>query len=1669
MPTDALAQDRGPVSIDVLGPIEVRTSAGHVALASAKERALIAHLAARVGHTVSTDDLIDTIWGETPPRTAGKALQNHIVNLRRILEPEHNGTPKYLLTDPGGYRLAVPAEWIDAYQFERLVDLGRHAYQDGRVSAAAETLRAALALWRGRAYLGLESTTVGSRASRHLEQLRLLALEDRIAADLDLGLARETVGELESLVLDEPLRERLWTLLVLALYRSGRQGEALNAYARARQSFVDELGIEPGPELRRVHEQVLAQDSGLDGPTTATVLPDVLMPPAGPFLGRAEELAALRAAWDRVLTSGTALTVLLRGSPGSGVSRLSAEFAAELADANVPVALAGGGGHDPAAGATGPMLVVDDRRSDPLLDIAAPEADARVLRLVLALPYQVGSSDITIDLGPLDGSDVRAILSEYVDAEAAAAALAEVQASTRGWPGPVHDAALRLARASAASRVSGAAARTEHVQVALGEARADLRAGVTEYQEVTELSAPVEPGVCPWKGLAAYDVADAPWFSGRERLVADLLTRVASNRLVGVVGASGSGKSSLLRAGLLAGLDAGALPGSEGWRPLLMRPGAHPMRELVWVCLRRAQPPPDRVAELLQRAVFGEGSDDRAVFVIDQFEELWTVCGDETEREAFLAAIGSLVDSDSPCTVVLAIRADHVGRLADHAELARSLADATLLVGAPSAAELRRAVERPAARAGLLLDVGLVDAIVDDAADEPGALPLLSTALTRLWSHRHGRHLTFAAYSGGGGLQAAVAHLAEKAYAALDVEDQAAARVLLLRLAADGEGDAVTRRRVPLAELAALPNPRVAAVVEPLADARLLTVDAGHVEVAHEALFREWPRLRGWLEEQAQAQRVRRRLAIAAADWEQGGRDPGEAWQGTRLAAGVELMLAAPDEVTAAERDFLEAGQERLDAERRDAEQRAATSARQNKRLRWLLGGGAVLLAAASVAGAVAWSAEGEATRAQGQAEREARVANARDLASAATAVVDEDAELGILLATEAVRTTREVYGTVLPQAEEALHTAVTAARVVDVFRGVGGALAWSPDGSFFVPEGPEESGRVEIHDATTGALVRSWIGHDVDVNDVFIAANGSVATAGDDGAAVAWNPRTGKEIGRIQSPSSPSDIWSPQLSADGSVLAAGDGGSGSVRVVDFKTGKQRDFSGLQSSWTLALSPDGTKVALASKPGQLGIYDVRTGRRLTWVAGTNLFPADMAWSPNGKWLLASLDSDSRIWDVDTGDLVATLLPGQRAYGPVVAWSPDSRLAGATGHEGIARVWAVDSGGAQLVGEYAASASRDGLLGIGFGPKSDRLMVGSFDVEGEVTMFDISPAGSAEVGTARSVPDWVGMAVHPDGQRIYITSPDHPARVIDARSGRGLGTFGDSLPAGDSDAMISRQLVLSPDGTRLFAAGWAGYGVWDTESGEKLFGKQPKDWWPAGASWSPDGRLVAVAGYRDGRTVILDQTGSQVSRVVEDPDHESISVAFSPDGQSLATGRARIDVQLGKWGVTLWDWRTGEKRWTLDAEASAMAFTSDADLVIASRLGPLLVVDGDAGGTIATMPGHVGGTMRVAVSPDGATVATGGRDGLVRLWDTATWTQRLALPGHDAGQVWAVGFSPDGQTLVSAGEDGTTRIWALDLDELLAIAASKDDRGLTDQECRQYLHLEECPASTEPPL
>lgn len=1631
---------RSNVDFAVLGALQVSGESGPIEIAGFKERTVLAHLVASAGRMVTTDELIDSLWGDAPPRTAAKSLQTYVLRLRNALEPSRHGVPRLIVTQMPGYRLAVPDDAVDAWRFERLVDLGRRAYREGRADAAVGTLREALALWRGPAYAGFEATRFGGAESRRLEELRLVALEDRIAADLDVGRARETVSELESLVHEHQLRERLWHLLVLALYRSGRQADALAAYARAREFLIDEIGVEPGEELRALHAQVLAQDEGLRTPISGPAVPPTLLAPHGPFVGRERELEVLRNAWTRS-ASGQPTTLVVRGAKGSGRRRLAAEFATEVADQGWVEHRTDGTLPTDAAETPTLTVVSGSPSSTHRGQLSGPR-----LTLVIGGPSVAAPDGANVlDLTPLAPEDVRVILETYLDGSAVDTALPEVLRQTGGVPGLVHDAALSLARRHAIRRVGEAAVRTDLMQAALGAARDDLREGVAEFQGVLERQELPAADMCPWKGLAAYEVADAPWFAGRERLVAELLTRLATASLLAVVGASGSGKSSLVRAGLLASLHAGALPGSEGWTELVMRPGLHPLRELVRVALRGAEPSDDRVADLLERMVYSDEAVGRTVVVVDQLEETWTVCTNAGERAAFLDALAEIVESDSRCTVVLVVRADYVAELADHPVLAHALADATVLVGEPSEAEVRRAVQHPAERAGLHLDVGLADAMVADAGGEPGSLPLLSTALTELWEQCDGRRLTMAAYVAAGGIRGAVARIAEAAYGALEPEDQAAARVLLLRLAGPGEANAVARRRVPLFELEALPDPRVRAVVDPLAQARLLSVSAGHVEVAHEALFREWPRLRAWLDDDAAGRAVQRRLAVAAGEWDAGGREATELWRGTRLAAGTDFAASHPDEVTDVEHAFLKAGQAQQDAERRAAEERAAATARQNRRLRWLLGGLGLVLVAAMIAGVLA-------ARAESRAEREALIATARELAAASVANLEVDPERSILLALEAVSRARSLDSPIRWEAEEALHRAVVASRIVMTVPGVGGSLDWSPDGGVFVTEGPEDTGIIDIRDAETGESVRSWSGHDVDVNAVAFSHDGSMlATTGDDGAARVWDPTTGNELQAVQGPGGA--VWGPSFSPDGSLLAAAWPDEGVVRLVDPGTGRTVREVEVDEPRATAFSSDGALLAITtSAEPRAFVVDANSGESMFSLEGHRMPIYDIGWSPDGRWIATSgFDEEPRIWDAKTGKLRFTL-PGHAAEVVAADWSADSTRLITGSHDGTAKLWEItDSGARELL---TLAGMSDAIVGVAFSPDGTRVMAGDNAISA-VKIWDVSLNGDAEWRNVPGTPTASAVAFTPDGRRLVVSSGGRSVTVWDVRTGKGVVTVG-QRESGSTDTVWD--IDVSPDGT-LIATSMGDATVWHAASGTQLFtvAEAPD------VAWSPDGELLAMASF-EGGVKIVDRSGGEVAALGAEPGFFSDRVQFSSDGRLVAHNRIPERFNPTATGVQIWDWEQDKLTRIIRTPAfpDSLAFDpTGTRIAIGLGQGRVEVWDVGSGRQSLTLAGHSGDVWDVVFSPDGSRIATAGSDATVRLWNADSGEQVLVLRGHTK-TAWNVRFSPDGSKLASGAAEDVVRVWALDLDDLIAIAERNVTRALTDDECRQYLHVEKCP-------
>ena len=495
-------------------------------------------------------------------------------------------------------------------------------------------------------------------------------------------------------------------------------------------------------------------------------------------------------------------------------------------------------------------------------------------------------------------------------------------------------------------------------------------------------------GVCPFKGLASFEPADADYFFGRERLIAELVARLVGASFLGIVGPSGSGKSSVLRAGLLPALAGGVLPGSERWRRVLIRPGERPLDELRRMLASGAKDP---VAEALEALT----ADERILLAVDQLEELFTACRDETQRAAFVDMLArAAADPQGRAVVAVAVRADFYGRFAAFPQLAELLGANHVLVGPMQASELRRAVELPAGRVGLRAERELADALVDDVEGEPGALPLLSTALLELWQKRQDNTLTAAVYRESGGVHGAVARLAEGSYARIPDEDKPLVRAIMLRLVGEGEGDAAVRRRAPLAELDLERNEEARDVLDTLADSRLVTVSEGSVEVAHEALLREWPRLREWIEEDGQGRRLRRHITQAATEWDEAGRDQGELYRGARLAAALDWSSDHALELNDLERQFM--------AESREASEHETKRVRRtNRRLRGLLIGVAVLLAAAIIGGVFAVLQRGEAR----DAAAEARDAETAQLAQSlgAQALVEDDLDLGLLLARQAV------------------------------------------------------------------------------------------------------------------------------------------------------------------------------------------------------------------------------------------------------------------------------------------------------------------------------------------------------------------------------------------------------------------------------------------------------------------------------------------------------------------------------------------------------------------------------------------------------------------------------------------------------------------------------------------
>ena len=1466
------------MQIAVLGPLEVvNDDGGPIAVPGAKERLLLAVLVAGAPDVVSRDLIEHVLWNGDRPASARKSLQVHLVHLRSALEPgrPQGSTGRYVVRRGTGYALTAGREDVDALRIADLASRGRAQLVAGDPADAARLLATALDLWRGQPYGDWPDLPFADAERHRLAEVRTGAVTALLQARLALGEHAEVAAEAQRLVVQDALHEEWWRLLALALYRGGRQGDALAALARARSVLAGELGADPGPALRAMETAVLAQDPALDAPDPAPAPPARTAPP----------------------------------------------------------------------------------------DVAA----------------------------------------------------------------------------------------------------------------------------CPYKGLATYQAADSALFHGRSRVVSRLAGRLVDAPLVAVSGSSGAGKSSLVRAGLLPALAAGTLPGSAGWRGMVLTPGRRPV---------------DALAPLTGRSP----PDSPVLLVCDQLEELWAPDVDAAERTAFLDTVLGLLDDGIVVRCVVAVRGDHVGRLAEHAAFTERLGSAVVLVPPLTEAELREVVRGPAGAVGLTVEDELADAVVADVLGRPGALPLLSTALVGTWERRRGDRLTLAGYLEAGGVTGSLRRSAEGAWAGLDEEERETARRLLVRLADTDEGGALIRRPVPLAELD-LDGDRGTVrrtVIDGFVARRLLSLDGERLDVVHEALLTGWPRLTRWLDEDAAGRVVRRHLTPTAQEWQRRGRPDDELYRGARLGAALDWAAAADDELTSGEREFLEASKARADAELRAAQQRARAEARGRRRLRWLATGLAGVLVVALVTALLAVRAQRAADRASAVSERTSLTADANRLAALSGTAASLD--LTYLLAAQGFRL-RDTPET----RDELLSSLVEHRRVIrtedlggvgplgsladggrTVFVGnevIGRLLSWpvdSPDPPRVVLEADDDwaGWRATAASPTDPTVLTagtgesgSWV-RTVDADGAVREVLGGAEVGGEPVAAVVlpdgrrarllvgtedatqttWRlieldlvDGTRRELG-VQgiAPGALSDL-EVVLSDDGGTAVLVDPPSRSAAFAELDSGRQVPLEDPTDDpatfFEFRALPDGA--ALLGSDGTVTLYDTdgRIRQQFDALPGAAI---DLDVAPDGTWgVTVGAESAVVLWDIDAatgrwsekevltgaGGTVGTSLidpSGNRMYtmssnNRLMVWDVSPTGGFGAPRPGLDDRWITDEPGVVEPGELVVAPTRPFGTAVSgdwpyFGPGTSEVAATFVDPRTGEVVDEVAVGETLEES-------YIGasVAVNPDRSLIAVSS-GLAVTVLDARSREPVTTF--TVPAAG---------YPGPDGQPL-PVGVVGCLAWTADGSRLLLGIQVGD----PTTSTPGGTLLAVD---TGNWEIADE--ATVDVVPE-------AIELSPDGRNLALA--------GGWNTALEirDAATLDERSTVDLGSDtrlwALSWSEDGELLLATgEGGGLHVVEVDTWQAHAPAFASDAARLQIEWLPDGRTVALTGAGSTVRLFDVDRSVATMGLPPAVENVQTPTFMAPDPSgNLVILGDQELVMDYPMTPSIWLRTACEIAGRDLTLAEWELYL-------------
>jgi len=1211
------------------------------------------------------------------------------------------------------------------------------------------------------------------------------------------------------------------------------------------------------------------------------------------------------------------------------------------------------------------------------------------------------------------------------------------------------------------------------------QSAAELLYAVDEILGV-EPTVSVQPVVSrnPYKGLRAFDKGDAVDYYGRTELTAALLAAVAEHRFVTVVGPSGSGKSSAVQAGLLPALTDGAIKGSDAWYVTVLTPGPHPLDALAQALEQVSDhhvDPADLDHRPLVLDLLRGDEETEVVVVVDQLEELFTLVDGPAERERFVELLVSAVEDErSRVRVVATLRADFYDRPLEDERLGRLVRDGQVTVLPPAREELVEMITAPSQAVGLRWEPGLPHRITQDVGNQPGGLPLLQYALTELVERRTGDLLTGDDYARIGGVSGALATRAESTFGQLTPAQRRAARQIMARLVTVDEGGDDTRRRVRRSELESLDIPLadLEAVLGSFTTQRLLLADRDPltrgptVEVAHEAILREWSRLREWIDDQRDALILGRRFRGALSEWETNQRHSDYLLTGNRLApftGWVETARLTQDETTYYQASL-----------KRDQAQRTA----HRRRRRTLTG---VLAAAAVVATTLGAIAAVQAQR----AEREARITDARRLAGAAALALSEDPELAILLALESANLSLAAGEPLLPQTIAALQQSTQTSRLEFRLHGAFDRVTISPDGALLATTTATE---VVIWDAVTGERLRNLTsGNDESWEDVAFSPDGGVLAVahwphdqGEEpvaGYVGFWDTVTWTEVDRLAH-SALRVTWSP----DGRLLATATNPEGnsdlgelfSVTLWEVDTGDER-FSVDERGRGVAFADNGTLLVTDKAGRRVVLYDSVTGEATGHLdTGDVGWPYELSVDPERNQVMVSLFGADlvELWDLETRSLLwSPVLPASAQ----VAIDEQTGLMASGGIEGTVNLHDPDTGSVMATLSGHTADLRD----LAFYPGGERLV--SVAGDGETRVWDLTPSGpvgvfATEAGTSTGA---TGLQLSPDGDEAAITLIGALER-FDIATGELLGSFEGHLT----------QFTLapvSPDWRFMAHVNSAGEATIRDVATAAIVTRLPPCTIPR--VFTNDGSALVL----DGVTVLETETPCDIdapagaemrSRVIEVATGDELydlgavpvgagwpGAAFNPAGV-FEEDRFLADRMNG---FRIYD-LAGDKPVIIPLDElgfgpiSAVFDPTGRYLAAVGGDGDAIVIDVEQlVGNIPVREGVVfdqavdtGQMISLALDANGVLATS--TFGSLRLWDIHSGELVVEIPIESDGPPQAR-FSTEGDYLYYVDDSDlgglVVRRFPLDTDELIELAESRVTRGLTNDECLRYLDPTNC--------